>query len=103
MTEPTVGLIRIRDTVSEENQQFKRVVMKTIIDILVPDDAGGFKWVDISKAVRLVRPTMEVGSVATVHLYMFGGATEIDALQVTKESIEEMREFVERWDEAHDR
>lgn len=97
----TVGLVRVRDMVGEENQTHKRVVIRTIIEILVPtDDETGFKWVDISKAVRRVRPDMTVGSVAKVDLEIFGCGTEIDALEVKAEAIEGMRLFVSQWDEA---
>lgn len=96
-----VGLVRVRDILTEDQQQMKRVVMNTIIEILVPSDDGSYlRWVDISKAVRRVRPDMTVGSVAKVELEIFGCGTEIDALEVKAEAIEGMRLFVSQWDEA---
>lgn len=81
LTGHSIGMVRVRDTVAEDAQTRKRIVMHTIIEILVSQTVDGVEelvWVDISKVVKRVVTIMEVGAAARVTIDLFGTATEID-------------------------
>lgn len=75
----------------------KRVVKNEVIEAWIEESDGEpGRWVDISSAVKSVKPILEIGQPAKADIVFYIAGLSVASMIPTDEGIEDLREFVEK-------